>query len=532
MSDYQVIARKFRPQSFKEVVGQEAIVTTLKNAIKFNRLAQAYLFCGSRGTGKTTLARIFAKALNCLELSSDFEPCNQCSACKEITSGASLDILEIDGASHRGIEDIRQINENVGYASSSGRYKVYIIDEVHMLTKEAFNALLKTLEEPPPKVKFFFATTEPHKVLPTILSRCQRFNLNRIPLEKIVNKLTLITTQLGIDIEQEALRVLAQQAEGGLRDAESLLDQIIAFEEGKITVASVNSILGLMSKETYFELDQASKAGHLTRAFEIAHQVFSEGKDLMHFVEGLVEHYRTLLLVKLSTKHPSLLNLSSTEKEKYEASARLYSQEQCLSLIDYLIQAQNQLRFASSHRIALEAILLHVMRSHFRLPIEVLIRRLSELEQSIEDFDSVKTDSSKPFLAAESPSNKMTNVTVPPPSPSITKAELVQPKSAIPLSPSPPKQTVQPIFSAANVASSVSEDPTPTSMDLGKKETRKISTPAPSEPKTVATSSKTSANFDIKINNTHELKLEKPTHYYDTLLQFAAVELEGKVQKA
>ena len=231
MSTYQVLARKYRPQHFNEVLGQDAIVTTLKNAIKHNRLAHAYLFCGSRGTGKTTLARVFAKALNCQSPTSDAEPCNKCSSCKEIAAGNALDVLEIDGASHRGIDDIRQINETVGYASSSGKYKIYIIDEVHMLTKEAFNALLKTLEEPPLKVIFLFATTEPHKVLPTILSRCQRFNLNRISLDTIVDKLRQIAIDQNVEIDEEALYLLAQRAEGGLRDAESLFDQIIAFHE-------------------------------------------------------------------------------------------------------------------------------------------------------------------------------------------------------------------------------------------------------------------------------------------------------------
>ena len=176
---YQVIARKYRPQTFADVIGQTAIVTTLKNALKFHKLAHAYLFCGCRGTGKTTLARVFSKALNCQKLTENFEPCNQCQSCLEISQGRSLDVIEIDGASHRGIDDIRQINDTIGYAPSSGKYKIYIIDEVHMLTKEAFNALLKTLEEPPANVKFFFATTEPHKVLQTIMSRCQRFDLSR-----------------------------------------------------------------------------------------------------------------------------------------------------------------------------------------------------------------------------------------------------------------------------------------------------------------------------------------------------------------
>jgi DNA polymerase-3 subunit gamma/tau len=502
MPDYQVIARKFRPQSFKEVVGQEAIVTTLKNAIKFNRLAQAYLFCGSRGTGKTTLARILAKALNCQNLTNDCEPCNTCSCCKEITSGSSLDVLEIDGASHRGIEDIRQINETVGYVSASGGYKIYLIDEVHMLTKEAFNALLKTLEEPPPKVKFFFATTEPHKVLPTILSRCQRFNLNRIPLEKIVKKLVYIIKQVGVEAEEEALHLLAQQAEGGLRDAESLLDQIIAFEEGKITVASVNAILGLMPQDAYFELDQAGSEGNLIKAFEIAHQVFSEGKDLMHFLEGLVEHLRTILLIKLSGKEAPFLSLPPKVKEKYAASAQLYTQEQCLTLIDYLIETQHQIRFSLSGRMTLEAILLHVLRSHFRLPIEVLVRKLSELEQAIANSKSVAPIPTPTITTAVN-----VNISKPVAAPTLSKS--IAAKPTLPFS----------LFDP-----SLSEDPTPTAADLGIKKTKAVNPPAPSPiapPKEATTS----------VNSMLEGKRKKPTHHYDTLLHFAAVELEGKIQR-
>lgn len=492
MSNYQVIARKFRPQYFKEVIGQEAIVITLKNAIKFKRLAQAYLFCGSRGTGKTTLARIFAKALNCQNLTPEQEPCNTCASCREITAGSSLDVLEIDGASHRGIEDIRQINETVGYSSSSGGYKIYIIDEVHMLTKEAFNALLKTLEEPPSQVKFLFATTEPHKVLPTILSRCQRFTLNRIPLDKITKKLAFISEQLGVEVEEEALYFLARQAEGGLRDAESLLDQMTAFVDGKITLSSVNTILGLMPKEAYFELDQAGKEGHLAKAFELSHQLFTQGKDLIHFVEGLIEHFRTILLIKLAGKEAPFLALSQIEKEKYETTARLYTQEQCLNLIDYLIEAQNQIRFAPSAKVALEAILLHIMRSHFRLPIEYLVRRLSELEKAITP------------LAEAVPSVPLP---IPPPPPiAIVTKPAIKPEPSTPkVPPATPK-----------IVPSISEDPTPTPADLGIK--TKTPKPLPIEP-------------PPPVSSPLDHKKKKPAHHYDTLLHFAAVELEGKIQK-
>lgn len=477
MPEYQVLARKYRPQAFREIIGQEAIVTTLKNAIKNHRLAHAYLFCGSRGTGKTTLARVFAKALNCAQPTPDFEPCNVCSSCKEIAAGNSLDVLEIDGASHRGIDDVRQINETVGYATSSGKYKIYIIDEVHMLTKEAFNALLKTLEEPPPKVMFFFATTEPHKVLPTILSRCQRFNLNRIPTEKIIDKLRAICSDLGIAVQEEALRLLANRAEGGLRDAESLLDQIIAFHEGEITPAAIASMLGIMTQEALFDLDRAGKEGNYAVAFEIANAIFSEGKDLLHFVEMLTEHFRNILLLKLAGKNAPFLSISKTTLEHYEASAKLYSQEQCMAILDFLIEAQSQIRFSPSAKIALEALLLRIMRTHQRVPVDFLVRRLAELEQNLKG-GSIST----------TPSTTKLPTTPPPPSP-------------------PPKPTPQEYDRA-----SVSEDPTPTKADLGLKEDKPIPKPA------------------VKVERPSGESLKQQSRY-DTILQFAAVELEGKIQR-
>lgn len=492
MANYQVLARKYRPQRFCDVLGQEAVVTTLKNAIKFNRLAQAYLFSGSRGTGKTTIARLFAKLLNCEHPDANGEPCNTCSSCKEITSGNALDVLEIDGASHRGIDDIRQINETVGYATSSGKYKIILIDEVHMLTKEAFNALLKTLEEPPPKVKFFFATTEPHKVPPTILSRCQRFNLNRIPIEHILIKLRRIVTDLNIQAEDEALAMIARRAEGGLRDAESLLDQIIAFQEGAIGIQTVESALGILSREALFELDEAGKQGNFAIAFQLAHRVFSEGKDLIHFVELMIEHFRTLLLVKIAEKNVPYLELSEKDAERYARSAAFYSQEQCLTILDFLMEAQNQMRFTSTNKIALESLLLRIIRTHFRLPIDVLMRRLIDLEQKL---------GSAPV---EIPS--ITNS--PPPAPSAPRSKPTE--EAKKISPAP---TLPP----ALPASSITEDPTPTPRDLGKRP----STPTP--PASLAPS-QTTASHQMPITPERQSR-------YDTILQFAAVELEGTIQK-
>lgn len=504
MAEYQVLARKYRPQSFKEILGQDAVVMTLKNAIKNHRLAHAYLFCGSRGTGKTTIARVFAKALNCSNPTSDLEPCNSCSSCKEIASGNSLDVLEIDGASHRGIDDVRQINDTVGYATSSGKYKIYIIDEVHMLTKEAFNALLKTLEEPPPKVKFFFATTEPHKVLPTILSRCQRFNLSRIALERIVEKLSHICSDLQIPAQEEALRLIANRADGGLRDAESLLDQIIAFHEGEITLNIVTSVLGIMSHDYLFKLDAAGKEGNLAMAFEIAHLVFSQGKDLVHFVETLTEHFRNLLLIKLSGKDAPFLLLSSAEREKYDASAKLYSQEQCLTILDFLIEAQNQIRFVPSGKFALESLLLRIIRTHNRLPVDFLVRRLIELEQKVKN----ETSKSTPILSE----NKEI-------APAVQKSRSPETQPQ-PILTSPPPAKAQ-----NNELSSLTEDPTPSRADLGLKEAK---------PKTVSQKLEAPSSISVPAPAISEISKEvmrKKQSRYDTILQFASIELEGTIQK-
>jgi DNA polymerase-3 subunit gamma/tau len=494
MTEYQVLARKYRPQTFAEVLGQNAIVTTLKNAIKQNRLAHGYLFCGSRGTGKTTLARVFAKALNCQAPSADFEPCNTCSSCREITCGHSLDVMEIDGASHRGIDDIRKINENVGYTPSCGKYKIYIIDEVHMLTKEAFNALLKTLEEPPAKVKFFFATTEPHKVLPTILSRCQRFNLNRIPTTEIIAKLKKISNELSISIDDDALRLLAVRADGGLRDAESLLDQIIAFNEGSINAQTIADVLGIMPKEQLFKLDQAGKEGNITFAFEIAHQIFSEGKDILHFVENLNEHIRNILMVKISGKNAPFLNLSESERNAYEISAKIYSQEQCVTILEFLIEAQNQIRYMASPRIALEALLIRIIRTHQRVPVDFLIKRLAELEEKV----------------------LMTLQAVAPPV--ALSQKLTSEDSKIHAQPIVLKEVI-------NEKASITEDPTPTPADLGirvkKTEAVKAESIKPVNTETTFTKPVENLNAKPPAQNMKHI----------TMLQFAAVELEGIIIK-
>ncbi len=384
---YLVLARRFRPQFFRDVIGQEAVLKTLKNALAYKRAAHAYLFCGSRGIGKTTLARLFAKALNCQALSPDFEPCNLCPSCVEILSGQSFDVIEIDGASNRGIDDIRTINETVGYAPSHGKYKIYIIDEVHMLTKEAFNALLKTLEEPPERAKFFFATTEPHKVLSTILSRCQRFDLQRLSEEQITGKLQTIAADIERVAAPEALHRIAQFAEGSLRDAESLFDQILCFADGAITLEHVQSVLGLVPDEYFSSLDIAFAEGRVGFAFELVEKLFQMGKDLTHFLEQLIGYYRRLALLRLS---PQVHNAP----ERLLEAAKLYTQGQLCFILDTLLTSYTEMGKSPMQRVSLEALLLKILRSKQRIPIEVLARRMSELEEKL--LESCKNQEAAP----------------------------------------------------------------------------------------------------------------------------------------
>lgn len=389
--NYQVFARKFRPQLFKEVIGQEAVVTTLLHALQQGRVAQAYLFCGCRGTGKTTLARLFAKALNCSALTEAAEPCNACSSCLEIAASRSLDVIEIDGASHRGIEDVRQINDAVQFAPTLGKYKIYLIDEVHMLTKEAFNALLKTLEEPPLHVKFFFATTEVHKVPATILSRCQRFQLHRLTEEQIVASLEGIAKTLTVDfVEREGLEQIALLAEGSLRDAQSLFDQVVSFCDKRVSLEAVRTALGLPDRAFLERLDQSK--GHYEVAFEIAQELFASGKQTGYVLEALAHHFRAHLLSKRG------LGTSP--------GAEGYREQQLLDLIDEIQEAMVGIKQASSERVYIEMVLLRIIRSHERFsPIE-LFQRLEALEQRYQgtqvDGGSMPTDKASPPRTSES----------------------------------------------------------------------------------------------------------------------------------
>ncbi len=524
---YQVIPRKFRPQTFEAVVGQEAIVTTLKNALRFNRLAHAYLFSGCRGTGKTTLARVFAKALNCQNLTADLEPCNACHSCLEIISGRSLDVLEIDGASNRGIDDIRQINETIGYTPASGKFKIYIIDEVHMLTKEAFNALLKTLEEPPSKVKFFFATTEPHRVLPTIISRCQRFDLNRIAQTAMVQKLAYIAKNLDVECQEEALSLIAYLSEGSLRDAESLMDQVICYAEQPISAEGVSNTLGLMPKESFFALDKAVSECRCSFAFELSQTLFSSGKDLSYFLDHLLEHFRTLLLIKFGK--PCFF-LNATHEERYKSAASLYSEEQCLSILDYLIQWQQQVLKSPFKRIGLEMILLHLIRSKNRVTFGALVKKLSEIQEQIglpppSAMDSAPAPkiSLLPATITSSPAESA------PPAPSVEELLLNKVKTQLNRGP-----TINAGEPNQNVSAPVGKDPA--ALESGNEKDRFDRSPERQHAWTLTDSDPLIPQLSTQtIMNPTEQPQKKPAHHnvlscYETLIRFASVELEGVIK--
>lgn len=375
---YQVIARKYRPQRFSEVVGQEHVTQTLSNAIQRNRIAHAYLFVGPRGTGKTTIARIFAKCLNCTGgPAADFPDDDP--KCQEITEGRSLDVLEIDGASNRGIEEIRELRETVKYAPAGSKYKIYIIDEVHMLTKEAFNALLKTLEEPPEHVKFMFATTEPEKVLPTILSRCQRFDLRRIPASLIVKHLGEIAAKEKVEIDDAALYAVARGAEGGMRDAESTLDQLISFCGNKIQESDVLSMFGLAARGQLLALASHILEGAANEALRELNDLARNGKDLGRLLSDLLSHFRNLMIFQYSKGDLTLMDVSEAEAAMLEQQAGGVKTEAVTRILEVLADAEGRLRDAASRKIFMEVSLLKAIEARNAMSIDSVLRKLQEL---------------------------------------------------------------------------------------------------------------------------------------------------------
>ncbi len=380
---YQVLARKWRPQTFAEVVGQEHISRTLRNAIIQNRIGHAYLFVGSRGIGKTTTARIFAKALNCAN-NVDGEPCCQCQSCREVAAGTSMDVIEIDGASHNKVEHIRDIRENVQYTPVNGKYKIYIIDEVHMLTPQAWNALLKTLEEPPEHVKFLFATTEPHKVLPTIISRCQRFDLKRISVPLIVQRLRQIADGEHIHVEDNALAAIARAADGGMRDAQSIFDQMIAFcgglAEGElITEKDVIDVFGLASGIELREMAAALFTNDINRAMVVLQSLADSGRDLERLFGDLINYVRNIMVAGICDDPSKFLEVSDSELADLIDIGRSIDRQMVQRILQGLVAQEWSFRAAVNKRIYFETVLARVMLDAHSVQLDDIIARLNVL---------------------------------------------------------------------------------------------------------------------------------------------------------
>jgi len=396
---YEVFARKYRPQTFDDLVGQAHVSRTLKNAVAQNRLAHAYLFVGPRGIGKTSTARILAKALNCVK-GPTVTPDGTCDNCREIAAGNSLDVLEIDGASNNGVEQVRELRDNVRYAPSKSRYKIYIIDEVHMLTAAAFNALLKTLEEPPPHVKFIFATTEPQKVLATIVSRCQRFDLHRIPAKLIADHLQFIAGKEKITLEPAAAHAIARGAEGGLRDAESMLDQLVAFCGEKIAETDVLNVFGFTSEQTVVDLTGKILRGETAGALDVLYEQCEAGKDMMRLMSDLISYFRDLLVFK--AKPDALQEDVDAELQKaLGVQSELIENDRLLDLIDQFAQAEGRMKWAPNKKLHFEVAIIKAIQSLNQATLDEVIEKLGELRDGKTSTEK-KTLVAKPVAAGPS----------------------------------------------------------------------------------------------------------------------------------
>ncbi len=392
---YLVLARKWRPNAFSEIIGQEHVTVTLKNAINKDRLASAYIFSGPRGVGKTSTARILAKALNC-EKGPTTDPCNECDVCKEINTGNGIDVLEIDGASNRGIDEIRNLRESTRYSSARQRSKIYIIDEVHMLTTEAFNALLKTLEEPPPHVIFIFATTEANKVPATILSRCQRFDFRRIQAEKITAQLGKICKAENIEIDNVSLSLIAGKSEGCMRDSQSLLDQVISFCGEKIEEKDVAGLLGVIGLDIYVEILSATAVRDSVKVFEISRKVYEKGYSYSDLLNGLAEYVNHLLICK-TTGAVRLLEDKRELIDTFKDQAKSFTETDLIRMYQAIVEAANDLRWSMNPQLHVEMLLIRLTK---------MVKSI-ELDQILTDLDTLKK---KDLIEIERPANNTVRI--------------------------------------------------------------------------------------------------------------------------
>jgi len=423
MSDFVVSARKYRPSTFKDVVGQSAIVNTLKNAIANNHLAQSFLFCGQRGVGKTTCARILAKTINCQNLTADIEACNECDSCKSFNDGRSFNIHELDAASSNSVDDIRVLIEQVRFAPQAGKYKVYIIDEVHMLSTSAFNAFLKTLEEPPPHAIFILATTEKHKIIPTILSRCQIFDFKRIQIKDIAGHLAYISRQEGITAEPEALHILAEKSDGAMRDALSMFDRMVSFAGKELTYKKVIENLNILDYEYYFKVTQAILNTDIYSALLIFDQILANGFDGHLFINGLGEHLRNLLVAK-NPATAGLLEKGGALNEKYIEQASAYTEALLFKALAIISRCDISYKMAVNQRLL----------------VEITLVKLTNL------LTAPESQAAPPVKKVETPIVEKAPATTPPPAYKPPPAAV--PKVAEPKQENPPKQAPKPNFTS------------------------------------------------------------------------------------
>ncbi|MDM8534421.1 DNA polymerase III subunit gamma/tau [Clostridiaceae bacterium HSG29] len=373
--------RKFRPLVFDDVVGQDNVVNTIKNQVLNNSFGHAYLFSGIRGTGKTTIAKIFARSINCLN-KEDANPCNECNICKSIINGSSIDIIEMDAASNNGVDDIREINENVMFAPSNAKYKVYIIDEVHMLSKGAFNALLKTLEEPPEYVVFLLATTEPNKIPDTILSRCQRYDLKRVSSNDIFKRLVKILNELNTEYDDEALNLIVSKSEGSVRDSLSILDQCLSYEK-LLSYDLVVDILGIIEIEILNNLVKTIIDENVNGAIELVNESFNKGKDIKQFVESVLNYFRNLLIVKMHSDATKLVNSSDSQYAFYKEYSEKIEITEILRILNIFIELEKNVKWSAHSKILFEMAIVKIFNNEYDFSIETLIQKIKKLEDKI-----------------------------------------------------------------------------------------------------------------------------------------------------
>lgn len=379
---HKALYRAYRPQTFKDVVGQEHIIKTLKNQIQNNNVGHAYLFCGTRGTGKTSTAKIFARAVNC-EDSVNEEPCNECEVCKDILNDNNMDVIEIDAASNNSVDDIREIRENVKYTPAKCKYKVYIIDEVHMLSQGAFNALLKTLEEPPSYVIFILATTEPHKIPATILSRCQRFDFKRVTVKDMSSRMKEICEDVNVEVDDRALNLIARNSQGALRDALSILDQCMSFSENKIEYKDVVDLLGTVNVEQLFEMADYVIKEDTKKCLEILNEFVIWGKDIKNLIDDLIDHFRNLMVCKVSNDLDEIISLPEEIIDQLKSQAETIETNEIIRILNILSVTQDDIKASSNPRVLAEVSIMKLSQLMFDDSKEALLKRISNLEEVI-----------------------------------------------------------------------------------------------------------------------------------------------------